>query len=208
MTDEIDDYSQKYDEEFRMRERPRSLISRGSKPVKVDIFDDITGEWRTEIRMSRIKFDDKAKEIFLREYAKWGRMGEAAAAAGVSPQTVRAHLEDDEDFAEALIMQETEYQEKLIGHHQNLLFNGTTKKSYDRNGNLVSEETIYPIRLIELELKKHDEGYRDKQEVKVNHTGGVMIAPAETKDVDDWEKRFGAAKDVTPGPLTIENDEG
>jgi len=206
MTDETD-YAQQYDENFSQRERPRSLISRGSKVQKVDIFDDVTGEWRTEIRMSRIKFDDKAKEVFLLEFAKWGRMGEAAAAAGVSPQTVRHHMEEDEEFAEAMLMQEQEYQEKLIGHHQNLLFNGTTKKSYDRNGNLVSEETIYPIRLIELELKKHDEGYRDKQEVKVNHTGGVMVAPAETKDVDDWEKRFGAAKDVTPGPLPIEDKE-
>jgi len=208
MADEIEDYAQKYDEEFRMRERPRSLISRGSKVQKLDIYDDVTGEWRTEIRMSRIKFDDKAKEIFLLEYAKWGRMGESAAAAGVSPQTVRKAMEDDEEFAEALYMQEQEYQDKLIGHHQNLLFNGTTKKSYDRNGNLVSEETIYPIRLIELELKKHDKGYRDKQEIAVNHSGGVMIAPAEMEDIDDWEKRFGAAKDVTPeAPLLGSDDE-
>lgn len=206
-TSEEKDYAQQYDEQFSMRRRPRSLVSRGSKVVKVEIKDDVTGEWRTEIRMSRIKFDDKAKERFLLEYAKWGRMGEAAAAAGVSPQTVRHHMEEDEEFAEAFYMQEQEYTDKLIGHHQNLLFNGTTKKSYDRNGNLVSEETIYPVRLIELELKKHDKGYRDKQEVEINHTGGVMIAPAEMADVDDWEKRFGAAKDVTPGPNMIEDKE-
>jgi len=201
------DYAQQYDENFSMRKRPRSLISRGSKPVKVDIFDDVTGEWRTEIRMSRVKFDDKAKEIFLREFAKWGRMGEAAAAAGVGTLTVRRHMEEDEEFAEAFLMQEQEYQDKLIGHHQNLLFNGTKKKSYDRNGNLVSEETIYPIRLIELELKKHDKGYRDKQEVEINHTGGVMVVPAEMADVDDWEKRFGAAKDISPVPLGLTDED-
>jgi len=201
------DYAQQYDENFSMRKRPRSLISRGSKPVKVDIYDDVTGEWRTEIRMSRIKFDEKAKEIFLLEYAKWGRIGEAAAAAGVGTLTVRRHMEEDEDFAEAFYMQEEEYKDKLIGHHQNLLFNGTTKETYDRNGGLVSKETIYPIRLIELELKKHDKGYRDKQEIAINHTGGVLVAPAETADIDDWESRFGAAKDVTPAPLGLTDDD-
>tara|TARA_R110000851_G_scaffold16046_1_gene52501 strand:+ start:1783 stop:2418 length:636 start_codon:yes stop_codon:yes gene_type:complete len=200
------DYAQKYDEQFSMRVRPRSLVSRGSKVVKVDIRDKVTGEWRTAIRMSRTKFDEKAKEVFLLEYAKWGRMGESAAAAGVSTLTVRRHMEEDEEFAEAFYMQEEEYRDKLIGHHQNLLFNGTQKTTYDRNGGKVSEETIYPIRLIELELKKHDKGYRDKQEIAVNHSGGVMIAPAEMADIDDWETRFGAAKDITPVPPLLGDD--
>lgn len=192
------DYAQKYDEAFAMRRRPRSLVSRGSKVVKYDVQDQVTGEWRTAIRMSRTKFDEKAKEVFLLEYAKWGRMGESAAAAGVSTLTVRRHMEEDEEFAEAFYMQEEEYKDKLIGHHQNLLFNGTIKETYDRNGGLVGKETIYPIRLIELELKKHDKGYRDKQEIAVSHTGGVLVAPAETKSIDDWETRFGSATDITP----------
>ena len=148
--------------------------------------------------MSRIKFGDKEKGIFLESYRKWGRMGEAAAAAGVTAHTVRNHIEDDEDFAVAVLMAEEEYTEKLIGHHQDLVFNGTVKKSYDRNGNVVSEETVYPIRLIELELKKHDSGYREKQEVAVSHSGGVLVAPAEVGSIEDWENRFSSALDVTP----------
>ncbi len=156
--------------------------------------------------MSRRKFDDNAKERFLMEFSKWGRMGESASAAGVSTQTVRKAMEDDEDFAEAFIVQESEYRDKLIGHHQNLLFNGTVKKNYDRNGMLISEETIYPIRLIEMELKKHDEGFRDKREIAVSHSGGVLVAPAETKSIDDWKDRFGKAKDITPIMDAIESD--
>ena len=182
----------------RIRPRLRSLISRGSKPVKKEIFDEATGEWRTVIRMTKFKFDDLAKDVFLKEYAKWGRMGESASAAGVSTQTVRKALEDDEEFAEAMLMQEEEYRDKLIGHHQDLLFNGTEKKHYDRNGNLVSEETVYPIRLIEMELKKHDSGYREKQEIKHDHTGGVLVAPAEMATIGDWESKFGKMKDITP----------
>ncbi len=207
MPDEITDYAEQYDNNnARQRPRLRSLISRGSKPVKVDIQDKETGEWRTVIRMSRLKFGDREKEIFLIEYAKWGRMGESASAAGVSPQTVRKAIEDDEEFAEALYMQEEEYRDKLIGHHQDLVFNGTVKESYDRAGNLVSSETIYPIRLIELELKKHDKGYRDKQEIAINHSGGVLVAPAETASIDDWETRFGAAKDISPASLGLTKD--
>lgn len=191
-------------EPFRIQPRLRSLVSRGSKPILVEEQDPETGKWRKRIKMSRTKFDETAKGVFLQEYAKWGRMGEAAAAAGVTTQTVRKHMEDDEDFAEAFLVQEEEYRDKLIGHHQDLVFNGTQKKSYDRNGNLVSEETIYPVRLIELELKKHDAGYRDKQEVAVTHGGGVLVAPAETASIEDWEARFGQAKDITPPTPVIE----
>jgi hypothetical protein len=180
-----------------VRRRPRSLLARGSKPVLVQ-YQDENGNWRSKIKMSRIKFGDAEKGIFLEVFRKWGRMGEAAAAAGVSTQCVRKAIHEDEDFAEAVLIAEEEYKEKLIGHHQNLVFNGTIRKNYDRKGNVVSEETIYPIRLIELELKKHDPGYREKQEVSVNHSGGVLIAPAEMASVDDWEKRFSNMKDVTP----------
>ena len=190
MSDDIEDYAARYDERFRVRTRPRSLIARGSKPVEINEYDEESGSWRMKIKMSRVKFDDSAKGTFLEEYRKWGRMGEAAAAAGVSTQCVRHHIEEDEEFAAALMVAEDEYKDKLISHHQDLVFNGTVKKSFDRNGNIVSEETIYPIRLIELELKKHDSGYREKQEISHNHSGGVLLAPAEMKTVEDWRSRF------------------
>lgn len=199
MTDELQNYRDNYDEEFRSRKPPRSLLARGSRAIRVTEQDPETGEWRTYIRMSRVKFDDEAKARFLDEYRKWGRMGESAAAAGVSKQTVRKALEDDEDFAEAVMACEEEYKDKLIAHHQDLVFNGTEKVSYDRNGQIISRETVYPVRLIELELKKHDKGYREKIEQEITHKGGVLVAPAEMKTIDDWESRFAKAKDVSPG---------
>lgn len=203
---QVTDYAEKYDRKFKLRERPRSLLARNSRPILVD-YQDEDGNWRQRVQMERIKFDDKAKGIFLEEYRKWGRMGESAAAAGVTTGTVRRHMQDDEEFGMAVIMAEEEYKELLIGHHQDLVFNGTTKESYDRNGNLVSTEQVYPIRLIELELKKHDAGYRDKQEVAVTHTGGVLVAPAEMGSIDDWEKRFSKAKDISPSAPMIEHED-
>ncbi|QDP65339.1 MAG: hypothetical protein Unbinned200contig1000_79 [Prokaryotic dsDNA virus sp.] len=200
------DYNEDTYDRNNVRTRPRSLLTRGSKPVVVEEWDDELKEWRRRIKMSRIKFGDKEKGIFLEVYRKWGRMGEAAAAAGVSTQCVRAHIDKDEDFAEALLIAEEEYKDKLIGHHQDLVFNGTIKKSYDRNGNLVSEETIYPIRLIELELKKHDQGYREKQEISHKHSGGVLLAPAEVDSIEDWETKFKRMKDVTPSEDQLQID--
>lgn len=204
MTDDINKYKEDFDEDqvdgsFRRRRTPRSLISRGSIAIRQDVQDPETGEWRSIVKFSRRKFDnDFAKGRFLQQYEKWGRIGEAAAAAGVSTQTVRKACEDDPDFADAVMMAEEAYREKLIAHHQDLLFNGTEKITYGKEGQVVGREQIFPIRLIELELKKHDKGYRDKQEVDITHKGGVLIAPAEMKTVDDWEQRFGKAIDVTP----------
>ena len=187
------------DEHFRIRPRLRDLSNRSSVAEIVEYRDEITGEMKRKIRMTMKKFTPEAQLVFLEEYKKWGRMGESAYAAGVSTQTVRKHLEEDEDFIEAFIEAEQTYKEKLIGHHQDLIFNGIEKVQFDRNGNVISRTTEYPIRLIELELKKHDEGYRDKREVKMDVTGGVLVAPAEVPSIEDWEKKYiPEMRDVTP----------
>lgn len=153
-------------------------------------YKDDEGNWRVRIISQRDKLDERAKGVFIEEYSKHGRMGHAAQSAGVGTQTIRRHMTADKDFGEACLEAEHMYRDRLIQHHQNLVFDGTTKKTYDRLGVLVSEEQVFPIRLIELELKKHDEGYRDKREVELKVTGGVLIAPPEVASVDDWEDRF------------------
>lgn len=212
MSDEIEDYKNQFDEDstdgsFRLRRTPRSLLSRGSVAIREQVQDPKTGDWRTVIRFSRRKFDnDWAKQVFLETYQRWGRIGEAAAAAGVSTQTVRKACEDDEEFAEAVMMAEEAYREKLIAHHQDLVFNGTEKITYNKDGGVIAREQIFPIRLIELELRKHDKGYREKHEVDITHKGGVLIAPAEMGTIDDWEKRFQKAKVISP-PSEDEDEE-
>jgi hypothetical protein len=179
------------------------MLLRGSRPVLVD-YQDEDGNWRQKVKMERIKFDDKAKGVFLDEYRQWGRIGDAAAKVGVTIGCVRDHVDKDEDFAVAFLMAEEEYKNKVIEHVQDLIFNGTEKITYARDGSIASTERIYPIRLIEMEMKKIDEGYREKQELKVNHTGGVLIAPTEMASIDAWEKKFKNAIDVTPSSVMIE----
>lgn len=179
-----------------MTDDSQPQIGNTSSAIVVDRYKDLEGNWRTRIRSVRGKFDDAAKERFLAEYRIHGRMGDSARAAGVSPKTVNTHMAKDEEFAEACLEAEEEYRSKLVAHQQDLVFNGTVKKTYDRNGNVVSEEQIYPIPLIQMELRKHDEGYRDKREVDMNVRGGVLVAPAEVGSIEDWESKYADDKTI------------
>lgn len=141
------------------------------------------------------KVDDEMKQRILEELADHGRLGTACRKNSITMQTIKKHIEKDPEFGRAVMEANEAYKDKLIAHHQNLVFNGTQRVNYDRNGNIVSEETIYPVRLIELELKKHDEGYRDKKEVTMNVSGGVMVAPPEMS-MEDWEKNFSRSDEI------------
>lgn len=154
-------------------------------------YTDSEGKTRYKLVTDDFKLNAEVKTIFLENLAEHGRYGTAARIAGVTLQTVKKHIEKDPEFGAAAAEALGCYKDRLIEHHQNLVFNGTVKTTYGRDGSIVSEETIYPVRLIELELKKHDEGYRDRKDVSVNITGGVIVAPAEVS-MDDWEKKFGA----------------
>lgn len=178
----------------------------GSKFLAED-YQDEDGNWRVRIRSQLIKFDDEAKLVFLSVYSQVGRFETAASAAGVSGSCVRVHMKKDTEFAEALLVAQDHYRDKVISHAQNLIFNGTQKETYDRNGNMVSTETVYPIRLIELELKKVDEGYRDKKEVDFKMSGGVMIAPKEVESIDDWKQKFGP-KVIEEEAVEVDDDKG
>lgn len=181
----------------------KGLTRSSSKFVAYEEQDE-NGNWRVRIKSQQLKFDDDAKQRFLEEYSKFGRIGDSCRAAGVSHTTYLKHLQEDQDFGEACLMAEKDYQSKLIAHHQDLVFNGQTKVTYDRQGNIVSEEKVYPIPLIQMELRKHDEGYRDNKTMDVKVSGGVLIAPADVASIDEWESRF-AQEEVIEGEVIDEN---
>jgi len=173
-----------------------SLDPNGAKISKVKAVSvpDGNGGWRVEIKMDMTKFDEESKGRFLAAYKEHGRMGDSCKAAGVTSPTVRRHLKSDIEFAEALLEAEETYKSRLISHHQDLVFNGTERTSYDRQGNVASVEKIYPIQLIAMELRKHDEGYRDKRSIDVAVTSGVMVAPPELT-LEEWEAQYGRELD-------------
>lgn len=171
-------------------------------------YQDKNGDWRVKLAISREGIHSpRRQEVFLEELAKHGRAGDAARAAGVATRSVRQLRDRDAEFDEACIAASQAYTDRLVAHHQELVFEGQNKVTYDRQGNVVSEEKVYPIRLIELELKKHDEGYRDKREVDMKVSGGVLVAPPEVSTIDDWEEKFSADKTIDGEAQEVETEE-
>ena len=164
---------------------------------KIEEYFDDDGNWRLRITAGT-KFNEMSRGIFLREMAEHGRKSTAAMAAGVSVTTANWAIKNDEDFNEAVAHCQLIYHDRIIAHHQDLLFNGIEKIRYDGKGNVIDTTREYPIRLIELELKKHDDGYRDKREINMNVSGGVLIAPA-GMTIEEWEKKHGT---VVEGEFT------
>lgn len=163
--------------------------------------------WRTRLQTARIKFDDEFKEIYLTELREHGMKGRAANAAGVSNQTARNHLENDPEFAEAAEEAHVTYRDKFVDHAiHDLAYKGIEIKKYDKEGNLVEERRDYPIRLIEMELKRIEPGYRDKQTIDINSGGGVLVAPAEMTP-QDWIAREIAANEERDALAAAEEQE-
>ncbi len=156
---------------------------------KIEEYFDDNGNWRLRI-VAGTKFNEMSRGIFLREMAEHGRKSTAAMAAGVSVTTANWAIKNDADFNEAVAHCQLIYHDRIIAHHQDLLFNGIEKRRYDNKGMVIETIREYPIRLIELELKKHDDGYRDKREINMNVSGGVLVAPAGIT-IEEWEKKHG-----------------
>ncbi len=165
------------------------------------------GDWRSFIRRDKTKFNDELKALFLSELRQHARIKSALTVCDISYPTYAKHMTADKEFAQAVYEAQMEYRDRLIAHHQNLVFEGTERITYAKDGSVVGTETIYPIQLIAMELRKHDEGYRDKREVDVNvNQGGVVVAPAAVASIDDWEKRYGAPVEGVEDAVIIEGE--
>ena len=173
-----------------------SLYGEDTKFVPVQ-YQDTDGQWKVKLGTRRDNIrNNQRQEAFLKNLAQHGRIMDSCRVAGVSVSSVRRLRDTDPDFDEACIEAVQTYTDRLIAHHQNLVFEGTTKTTYDRQGNVVNQEQVFPVRLIELELKKQDEGYRDKREMNMKVSGGVLVAPADVGSIDDWEAKFANDKTI------------
>lgn len=187
--------------------RQATLAGAPTKLTIREIIDPETGEVTYDLMSEKVKFDDGAKAIFLSQIADHGRLGTAARASGVTVDTIHRHVKADPKFGALMGEALQVYRDDLVAHHQDLVFNGVVKKTFDRDGRVIAETIEYPIQLIAMELRKHDPDYRDKREVTNTFRGGVLIAPAEMKSVEDWENRFSPDSSVIEGEVTDVTDD-
>lgn len=145
--------------------------------------------WRRQLQERRIKFDDKAKWTFIAEFAMHNRFMHACQAAGVSFRTVKAHIENDPEFAELVEEAKEFYKSRVLQHAQRLMLDGMREPIIGGQfkDEVVGEKIFYPIQLIAMEMKKVDPDYKDRQEIEHKGGGGVLVAPA-GKSPEQWIK--------------------
>lgn len=166
--------------------------------------------WRKKLRQSRIKFDDPQKDIYLMSLAYQGKKGLAATDAGVCRQLVRQHVDNDPEFADLVANAVDDYNDKVSDHVRQRGQDGWLEPVFQKGmqalvavvdpetGEVLYDEATgrprmilatirkFSDRMLELEAKKVNLGYRDKQTLDVNSAGtGVLVAPADMSP-EEW----------------------
>ena len=158
---------------------------RASTTGKVKNVEADQSNWRKKLQQSRLKFDDKQKLIYLEEYAQHGRKGDSARAAGVCLETVRKHMQNDEEFTLAREEAFEVYKDKYIGTVvQDQSLNGVERKFFDKDGNLTKVELVFATNIQAMELKRLDPDYRDKGSLELSGYGGgvLRVEPDQTEE--------------------------
>lgn len=169
------------------------------KPVAVQ------DNWRKKLLDHRIKFDDKAKAIYLAELEQHARKGLAARRAGVTPETVQRHIKDvDPDFGEACEIALEAYNDRIASKIVEEAVEGTlvTKSRQVKADDGETFETEVhrevkmetPLRLAV--LRKVDPSFRENSTLNVGGgmAGGVLVVPM-VASLDQWMTMFGAPDD-------------
>lgn len=158
------------------QKKPRRSSTGGPGPRNVD-----QTNWRQRLQEGRIKFDDDRKEVFLQAFAKTNRMHQSAEAAGVSLQTVRNHIENDPDFAEAFHEAQVAYRDKVHETLYHIAVEGVDEPilgGKDRDF-VVTHVRKYYERSLLAEARRVDPDYKERSEVDMNHKGGVIVIPGD-----------------------------
>jgi hypothetical protein len=137
--------------------------------------------------MAPVKFNAKAKQKFLEKLREIGLKNRAAECAGVNYETVRVHCKADPEYAAQV--------DEAWGHFRELLEAAAYKRAVDGIPHEVPTKdgiifkTVYSDRLLELMLKRHIPQYREKQQIDMKHSGGVLIVPGSEESSKEWEAR-------------------
>lgn len=148
----------------------------------------------------------KAKAI--KAYAETGRVGLAAAAAGVSRQAILNHLRDDPDFQEAWQDAKDDYASRIqLAYYQRGVV-GTPKPivgrvAKDRDGIIGYELSRSDSVLLAMGKAFMPELYGDRLQVEANVTGGVLVVGA-PMTMDVWAAKHGGQQPRNVVPLLEE----
>lgn len=135
------------------------------------------------------KVSPDSLSAFLAAYMDCGHKAKAALAAGLSYSSILRAEKDDPEFADEVVQAHELFTAKLSDAAYRAAVEGWKVPKYDAKGNLCGHEWKFSERILELMLKRHDPSFRDKHDVDVKHSGGVVVVQAPAMSVDDWTKQ-------------------
>lgn len=140
------------------------------------------------------KFDLDAMRRFCEEYQKHNLVTKAAVCAGVSVSTVRTYLKTNPMFEEMVTEAKMVYRDKIVETVYERAVLGTDEPLIGgiARDQVVAYKRTYSDRLLELEAKRIEHGYRDKGGVEINTGGGVLVVQAGNMSEAGWEEKYGA----------------
>ncbi len=144
-------------------------------------------------------FTQERKAIFLEEYTKTGLKIKSLLACGASTRIFHTELERDPEFREKCELAYVVWKESLEEELLRRAIKGTQKDVFFK-GDKIGEETVFSDRLMELAIKRHNPSYRDKQQIDVNHSGGVMVITG-SLSIDDWAQKAKAVNESNAAKL-------
>lgn len=140
------------------------------------------------------KFDKDMMQSFCASYSTHNLVTKAAKDAGVSISTVRTYLKTNPMFLEMVEDAKAIYRDKIVETVYERAVTGIDEAIIGGMGRdqVVAYKRVYSDRLLELEAKRVEHGYRDKGGVEINTGGGVLVVQAGNMDEGDWTKKYGA----------------
>ncbi len=138
-----------------------------------------------------IDFTDELKVKFINLYAQYGVKFKCAKACGITPYAVTRHEKTDPDFKEAVEWARLVFCDSIEETIIDRAIHGWDEPVYSqRLGTQIGSIRRFDNKLLELLAKRHIAAFRDKQQVDVNVTGGVLVAPSSPAEPQEWANKF------------------
>ena len=157
-------------------------------------------ETRKKFLRNPYKFTLKVQLLFCEHLSILGRVTHAARASGISPLTVKAAEKNDPAFAEMVGLAQMEYRDKIAAEVYRRAVEGWEVPIVGGQwkDQVVAHERRYSDRLLELEAKRVDSGYREKQALNIGQAGGVIVINASPSEKEPWREKY---NQVDSGPV-------
>ena len=165
----------------------------------------MTGFTKMYKDLKKVKITDELKEAYCDRLSIHGKKTIAAIEVGLHYNTVREHAKIDPGFQEAIAEALALRSQRIVDRLEDDALEGTVNLGYDKDGNLISEKTVFETPLRMAMLKRHDPEYVDRKEIEHTHRGGVLVVPGRLT-MDSWRQLFEAKNDPTQ-PLNEDGEE-